>query len=68
MLMFFPESQVLKGREGGAWGIMKSLGERAFSDSLLGSCPRIVIFSQIKAFLKNKHSHMFDITSIVFSK
>jgi len=37
-------------------------------DRTLGGCPRIVIFSQIKAFLKNKHSHLFDITSIIFSK
>ncbi len=34
----------------------------------LGGCPRIAILSQIEAFLKNRHSHMFDITSIVFSK
>ena len=34
----------------------------------LGGCPRIAIFSQIKAFLKNKHSHIVDITSIIFSK
>ena len=32
----------------------------------LGGCPRIAIFSQIKAFLKNKHSHIVDITSIIF--
>jgi len=32
----------------------------------LGGCPRIAIFSQIEAFSKNKHSHMCDITSIIF--
>ncbi len=27
----------------------------------LGGCPRIAIFSQIEAFLKNKRSHICDI-------
>jgi hypothetical protein len=34
----------------------------------LGGCPRIGIFSQIEAFWKNKHSHIYDIASIVFPK
>ena len=34
----------------------------------IGACPRIDIFSQIKAFLKNKHSHISDIASIIFFK
>jgi len=28
----------------------------------LGACPRIGILFKIEAFLKNKHSHMFDIS------
>ncbi len=28
----------------------------------IGDCPRIAIIPQIEAFLKNKHSHMFDIS------
>jgi hypothetical protein len=32
----------------------------------LGACPRTGILSKIEAFLKNKHSHIADITSIVF--
>jgi len=34
----------------------------------LGACPRTDIFSQIKAFQKNKHSHISDIASIIFLK
>jgi hypothetical protein len=32
----------------------------------LGRYPRIGIFSQAEAVWKNKHSHLFDITSNVF--
>ncbi len=32
----------------------------------LGGCPRIDILFKVEAFSKNKHSHMFDIASIVF--
>jgi hypothetical protein len=34
----------------------------------LGACPRIDILFKIEAFRKNKRSHVFDITSIIFSK
>ena len=33
---------------------------------ILGGCPRIAIFSQIKAFLKNKSSHIVDIRALFF--
>jgi hypothetical protein len=33
-----------------------------------GASPRIDIFSQIKAFKKNKHSHIDDVASIIFMK
>jgi hypothetical protein len=32
----------------------------------LGACPRIGILFKIEKFSKNKHSHMFDIASIIF--
>ena len=32
----------------------------------LGACPRIDIFSEIEAFIKNKHRHIHDMTSIIF--
>jgi hypothetical protein len=32
----------------------------------LGACPRIAILFKIEEFSKNKHSHMFDIASIIF--
>jgi len=35
---------------------------------LLGACPRISIFIQIKVFWKNKRSHIGDIASIIFMK
>ncbi|MFT5728066.1 MAG: hypothetical protein ACI8PB_002217 [Desulforhopalus sp.] len=34
----------------------------------LGACPRIGLLIKVEAFPKNKHSHMFDIASIVFRK
>ena len=34
----------------------------------LGGCPRIGIYSQIEVFWKNKHSHIVDIVSIIFTK
>ncbi len=33
---------------------------------VLGACPRIDILSRIEAFSQNKHSHIADITSIIF--
>jgi len=35
---------------------------------ILGACPRIGILFKIEKFKKNKHSHMFDIASIIFLK
>ncbi|MFT5730584.1 MAG: hypothetical protein ACI8PB_004769, partial [Desulforhopalus sp.] len=32
----------------------------------LGACLRIGILFKIEKFLKNKHSHIFDIASIIF--
>ncbi len=32
----------------------------------LGACPRISSSSQIEAFIKNKHRHIIDMTSIIF--
>ena len=47
--------------------VRKTNGEKATSSCRQpGGCPRIAIFFQIKAFLKNKHSHLVDITSIIF--
>jgi len=34
----------------------------------LGACPKIDIFSQIKAFFENKHRHTPSISSIIFKK
>ncbi len=34
--------------------------------TILGACPRIGILVKIEEFLKNKHSHMCDIASIIF--
>ena len=34
----------------------------------LGGCPRIAIFAKVEAFWKNKHSHIVNIASIIFSK
>ncbi len=36
------------------------------SSVALGACPRIYILFKVETFSKNKHSHMGDITSIVF--
>jgi len=33
---------------------------------IMGACPRIGILFKIEKFKKNKHSHMFDIASIIF--
>jgi hypothetical protein len=38
------------------------------SDNQLGGCPRIGIFSQIEAFVKNMHRHIVNIPSIIFLK
>jgi hypothetical protein len=35
---------------------------------VLGACPRTGVLFKIEKFQKNKHSHMFDITSIIFWK
>jgi len=37
-------------------------------NQILGACPRIDIFSQIKAFFENKHRHTPSISSIIFKK
>ena len=42
------------------------LVKRSFK--VLGGCPRISIFIQIKVFWKNKRSHIGDIASIIFMK
>jgi len=34
--------------------------------NILGAFPRIGILFKIEKFKKNKHSHMFDIASIIF--
>jgi hypothetical protein len=38
------------------------------SDSLLGGCPGIEVFSQIEAFFENKHRYTPSISRIIFKK
>ncbi len=49
--------------------MVKNPGEYRWSSHRsngLGACPRIDNLFKIEAFSKNEHSHIFDITSIVF--
>jgi len=45
-----------------------SVHEKSLLKQELGACPRIGILFKIEKFLKNKHSHIVDIASIIFWK
>jgi hypothetical protein len=45
-----------------SWETLPGVGHHA----PLGACPRIGILFKIEKFRQNKHSHMFDIASIIF--